>query len=180
MAPAPIQSKLRNATAHSHAAVDQEFSRYDLADMSSYGEFLRAHARALGGLEKRLIEDRDALPVWSPRMRFLEADLQALGLPVPTPLPLAGDFSSAMMHGVLYVVEGSRLGSVVLSRRVAPDFPSTFLHAAHAQGEWQALLSVLDGAATDNSEQWFEEAVTGARRTFDHYTRGSSTTASAA
>ena len=177
MVSTPIQSRLRKATAGNHVAVDLEFSRYDLEDIASYGEFLEAHARALGCLEAKLTKDRASLPTWSPRMHHLEADLQTLGLPLPTPLLLKGDFSGPMMHGLLYVVEGSRLGSAVLSRRVAPAFPSTFLRAVHAQGEWQSLVTALDGVAADNPTGWFEEVAAGARMTFDHYIRGSLATA---
>jgi heme oxygenase len=174
MALSSSQSKLRDATADNHAAVDLEFSRYDLADIASYGEFLCAHARALGGVEQRLTAERSTLPAWSPRMPCLKADLEALGLPLPDSSPFKGDFSSAMVHGVLYVVEGSRLGSAVLSRRVGRMFPSTFLSAVHLQGEWTSFLAAFDGVAANKPARWFEDAIVGAKLTFDRYARSSS------
>jgi heme oxygenase len=175
MSPSRIHSELRDATAGSHAAVDLAFSKYDLTTVASYGEFLCAHARALGGLEHRLTRSRATLPPWSSRMAYLAADLEALGIALPRFSPLTGRFSNAVLHGMLYVVEGSRFGSMILARRVPPAFPSAFLRAAHAQGEWQSLLTALDTLGSVNPAKWITDAVVGAQMTFEHYLRCSST-----
>jgi heme oxygenase len=164
-------SLLRAATVNSHAAVDDAFSTYDLSDVCFYRKFLKVHAAALMPLEQILSNSVVKLPNWSRRSSLLEADLLILRSPLPTPAPIPGDFSAAMLHGVLYVLEGSRLGGRILSRRVGTDLPKTYLCAVHAKGEWPSFLAAFEAAADDKSSSWLIEAVTGAKFAFDHFLR---------
>lgn len=159
---------LRAATAAQHEGVDALFSRFDLSDPRSYGAFLTAHARALPAVEQALAAIPD-LPAFAPRPPALEHDLTALGLSVPRPLPFTAPNSRAQAIGMLYVIEGSRLGGAMLARRVPDGLPHAYLSATHAPGAWRAFGEMLD--RENEGSDWLDEAVAGAVATFDLYAR---------
>ena len=167
----PAHSLLRAATVGRHACVDHAFSAYDLSDTCSYRTFLKVHAAALMPLEQILSCKAVSLPSWTPRSTLLAADLSMLGSPVPSPVSIVGDFSAAMLHGVLYVVEGSRLGGSVLAQRVGAGLPKAYLGAVHPKGEWRSFLAAFDAAADAGSSSWLAEAVSGAKFAFDYFSR---------
>src|ERR1700712_3441546 len=105
---------LRHATATDHEIVDAAFGRFDLASPASYAEFLTAHARVLGPLESAVA---GLWPLWQPRFPFLTADLHDLKHEIPAGNAVPS-FSDAEKWGVLYVLEGSRLGGGILAGRV--------------------------------------------------------------
>lgn len=146
--------------------MDAAFGSFDLANRDSYATFLTAHAKALPAAEA-ILATTPGLPAFRPRTPLLAADLAALGIPMPTPLPFSLPGGDAAAWGALYVVEGSRLGGTLLSRSVANGWPSAYLSAKHLSGEWRALLSAIDAAATD--EAWTAQAIAGAKATFGLY-----------
>ena len=155
---------LRTATAPDHEQVDAAFAGYDLAVHADYVRFLLAHARALPAAEDALaIHD---LPMWRRRTPMLAADLTALGEVMPDPLSFTLPAGRAAALGALYVVEGSRLGGIMLSRRVADTLPGAYLGAKHERGEWRALLMAID---TDVGEESVAEAIAGAHAAFALY-----------
>jgi heme oxygenase (biliverdin-IX-beta and delta-forming) len=162
--------RLRAETAAAHEAVDAAYGGFALADPVSYAAFLRAHARALPAVEQALAGW--ALPTWRPRTEALAADLADLGVPAPEPYAMSRPGEAAAAWGMLYVIEGSRLGGAMLERQVAAGLPRRYLASRHLPGEWRALLAALDAAATDDA--WTERAVTAARATFDLYGRAAS------
>ena len=167
-APAPSAvRRIRAETAAAHDAVDAAYTRYDLADPTSYRAFLEAHARALPAVETALAAA--SLPAWRERTTALAADLAALGAAWPAPLPLDPPASDAAAWGMLYVIEGSRLGGAMLERRVGEGLPRAYLAARHGSGEWRALLAALDAAAVD--EPWIDRAIAAARDVFALYGR---------
>lgn len=157
--------RLRAATGPDHDAVDAAFGRFDLTDRGDYAAFLTAHARALPAVEAAL-ERFDALPMPPHRREALAADLAALGIAMPEPLPFAlADADAAW--GALYVTEGSRLGGIMLAGRVGAGLPSAYLSARHEKGAWRALLAAIDAAVT--TPDAIDRAVAGARATFALY-----------
>lgn len=164
------RTALRSATTAKHDAVDEAFSRFDLADAHSYGLFLTAHARALPGVESAL-SAFTGLPPFAPRTGFLRADLAALGLTMPAALPFASAGSEAAAFGVLYVVEGSRLGGAVLAKRVPNALPRAYLSATHLPGGWRAFGEALDHAEQAGAPDWIEQAIHAAEATFDLYAK---------
>jgi len=164
--PGPVVAALRAATAADHDRVDALFAGCDLADRDSYVRLLHAHARALPAVEAVLAE-RQELPDWSPRTPLLREDMTDLdaGWPEPLPFDLAPD--PAAGWGALYVIEGSRLGGVMLSRQVGAGLPARYLGAKHGSGQWRALLEGLDAAGGDDG--WLDIAVGAARDTFRLY-----------
>jgi len=164
----PARTILRTATAAKHEAVDAAYGRFHLADPASYGRFLTAHARALPGFEQ-VLGQVSALPRFMPRARLLQDDLFALRLTMPATLPVARPESDAAAFGMLYVVEGSRLGGAILARSVPATLPRAYLSAVHPPGAWRAFGELLDQVARAGGPGWIEQAVIAAEATFDLY-----------
>ena len=159
-------ARLRAATASDHDAVDAGFGRYDLSDADDYRAFLIAHAKALPAVEAWLGGIPGLAAVRS-RGEALAADLAALGEEMPTPMAFDLAPSEAAGWGAMYVVEGSRLGGIMLSRSVPEGMPSAYLGAKHLSGEWRALLAAIDRQPAD--EAWIADAVAGAKAAFALY-----------
>ncbi|WP_215745691.1 biliverdin-producing heme oxygenase [Gluconobacter sp. P1C6_b] len=162
-------AELRRVSRKAHEAVDEAFSRFDLADPQSYGAFLTAHARVLVGAEVYLSRHASSVPVWRPRAELLKDDLCQMGLAVPAVQAECLPESDGTAMGVLYVLEGSRLGGRVLSGRVGEGLPRAYLSAFHQKGEWPAFLEQL-GQYLDESDGARRQAVTeGAVATFGRF-----------
>ncbi len=161
-------ARLRVATTADHDAVDAGFGRYDLTDATDYRAFLIAHAKALPAVEAWL-RRIPGLPVFRDRGDLLAADLAALGEPMPEPLTFDAVPRAAAGWGAMYVVEGSRLGGIMLSRSVPDAMPSAYLGARHLPGEWRELLAAIDAQPAD--EAWVADAIAGAKAAFDLYAR---------
>ncbi|WP_294355983.1 biliverdin-producing heme oxygenase [uncultured Sphingomonas sp.] len=160
-------ARLRAATRASHDAVDAAFGGYDLSNCDDYRRFLVAHARALPVAEQALgaLAFARTLP---PRAPLLEHDLADLGEQMPASLSFACA-DEAALWGALYVVEGSRLGGVMLARSVGSDLPHRYLAAAHGPGQWRAIRDAIDAAGRDASTEWYDALLNGAAATFDLY-----------
>lgn len=159
---------LKARTAAAHAAIDADFSRFDLGCRDAYVRFLLAHARVLPAIEGILARE-PGLPQWRRRTDLLLEDLRASGRDLPDPIIETRSLDLAEKFGLLYVVEGSRLGGRLLSRRVGRGFSKRFLSAAHLPGEWRALITALEGRAGVENGPWLEGVVAGASRGFDLY-----------
>ncbi|MFS0773628.1 biliverdin-producing heme oxygenase [Sphingomonas sp. 1P08PE] len=160
--------RLRAATAPSHDAVDAAFGAHDLTDPGAYAAFLTAHARALPAAEAVLATQPD-LPPWRERASLLAADLRDLAVNPPPPATFTLPDRPGAGWGALYVVEGSRLGGIMLARGVPATLPSRYLGARHLPGEWRDLLAAIDRQGTD--EAWVAGLMAGAAATFDLYAR---------
>jgi len=160
-----VRAALREATTPQHQIVDAIYGKYDLSDRDSYGEFLSAHGRALPAIESALRQT--ALPRRELRTALIENDLAALGRRLPPPLCFAGPQSNAAALGMLYVIEGSRLGGALLARRVPPGLPCTYLSATHGPGQWKAFGEMLDRAC--EGPTWLDDAIAAANRAFGLY-----------
>lgn len=110
-----------------------------------------------------------SLPRWRPRTGCLRRDLDAFGLDLPRPLALGTAPSPAAQFGLLYVIEGSRLGARLSLRRIDPGFSARYLSAAHAPGEWRAFTRALDARAAAEDAAWLEGALAGALHGFRIY-----------
>jgi len=148
---------LRIATRADHERVDALFGHFRLDDEASYRLFLKAHASAIAALEPAAQPDAARLPL-------LRADLDALGETMPAALPLAPPADEAMRWGMLYALEGSRLGGAMLARQVAPGLPKAYLSAVHEKGGWVAFQQAMDAAAGD--ADWEQQAIAGAQAAF--------------
>jgi heme oxygenase len=172
---------LRAATADLHAGVDARFSVAFDGSASGYARFLSAMASALLPLERALeaagIEQ--VLPDWAERRRarLLLDDLATLASePVGerTPPPAGGE---ARQLGMVYVLEGSRLGGTLLLRRtlgsVDPKVRAATRYLSHGTGRnlWSSFLVHLE-ASTEVSRAP-AAAIAGARDAFALFGPGS-------
>ena len=158
-----LRDHLRAVTTESHAALDATVAGWRIETPLSYGAFLSASAAALAPLELAL-EDAGVvawLPDWPLRARraALAHDLAALGLEVPSHAPARvpdRDFAA----GLLYVLEGSRLGARFLVRQVrAADAGLPLAYLTHGEGQdlWRSFVAWLEalpkvGFRTDAAE----------------------------
>lgn len=169
----PFRHLLREETAPAHARVDRHFGA--LIEAGDYGEFLTASASAVLPLEEALTRAGadGLLPDWAERRRggALHADLAALGITADReadlPLDVGGE---AHQFGMLYVLEGSRLGAKVLladlMTRADPDISGAMHYLRHGAGRrfWPTFLERLeDSSAVARAPQ---EAVAGAQAAF--------------
>lgn len=150
---------LRARTSAAHATIDAVFSKFDLSDRVSYIGFLKAHARVVPAIEAVLTDAK--LPLPRPRAILLKRDLEAFDHYLPPPLRIKKSLSTAEKWGLLYVLEGSRLGGRLLLRRVAPGFSSEYLSAVQEPNEWRNFTQTLNNRAM-LSAAWLESAVNGA------------------
>jgi heme oxygenase len=156
---------LRAATMESHQRVDDLFSHFSLASAPDYRAFLRAHARAIAALEPAAQPD-------SPRLALMAQDLAALGDAMPAPLPMPSTDGDGFRWGLLYALEGSRLGGAMLARQVADDLPRAYLSAVHGKGGWLAFQHQLDAAAAQGDATWLDDAIAGAQTAFAVFEAG--------
>lgn len=161
---------LRAYTAPAHARVDRAFSRFDLTRQESYVLFLQAHGRVLPPLEAIL--GHSGLPCWRPRTGCLRRDLAAFGRDLPAPCDVSRTSDTARKFGLLYVIEGSRLGGRLLLRSVDPGFSSHYLSAVHEPGEWRAFTDALDARSKGEDADWLDGVIAGACEAFRLYEAG--------
>ncbi|KQV10771.1 heme oxygenase [Rhizobium sp. Root1203] len=149
----PLRSALRAHTSDCHAAVDDIFGRFDLADPIAYRAFLSAHARIIPAMEIRLEEAGigSLLQDWPARRRrhLLFADLADLGARTPPPLPAPPFEGRAALWGAAYVLEGSKLGGAMLAKRVPASLPSRYLTPPGPKGGARSFMEALDSADTE-------------------------------
>jgi heme oxygenase len=152
-----LRNALRAGTAEYHNVVDSLFGRFDMSDRRQYGTFLAAHARVLPVVEKALEQGgiERLIPDWADRRRsdMLRADLRALGLSMPPLLPFASLSTDDALWGVVYVLEGSKLGGAMLAKRVATHFPSTYLAFQGPKGAMKAFMDHLDANTAVDQER---------------------------
>lgn len=170
----PTRTLLRAATADLHSAVDARFSGDFESDRESYVGFLTALARVVPALEAGLEAGgvESLLPDWPERRRAaaLRNDLDELGATMPEAKPVAPPHGEAELLGMLYVLEGSRLGGKLLLRR-ALDNPDPAVRAAtrylsHGADRdlWPRFLECLESSPAVAAHP--QDAVRGARIAF--------------
>ncbi|MDG2523264.1 biliverdin-producing heme oxygenase [Caulobacter segnis] len=141
------RARLRDATRPQHDVVDEVYSRFDLSDADDYGRFLTAQSACFTAVETALADRAQALlGDWTARTRahLLAADLAALGLTPPAPIPAPAFADDAAVLGAVYVLEGSRFGGGVLAKRLPPGAPSNFLKAGGEPNAWRSFITSLD------------------------------------
>lgn len=143
----PLLHALRTATRQAHHLLDHHallapLPRPDLT-LSAYGDALAAlhgiHQAGETAIAAGLARLGLSYP-WQPRQTELDADLAALGrTPWPLRIATAPCQDAADLIGYLYVIEGSRLGGLVIGRQLAthlPQAPCRFYDDQHAPARW--------------------------------------------
>jgi heme oxygenase len=160
------RNSLRGATEHLHRDLDRIAAAFDLSDVNHYRRFLQATAAALIAIEQ-LLENAGVaqlLPDWPQRsrreailsdLRELDADVQPFALRRAAP-------TTPEMFGILYVLEGSRLGARMQLAQVSasadPRVRNASSYLRHGQpgpeypgGLWRSFLEQLQShAAADD------------------------------
>ena len=85
---------------------------------------------------------------------------------LPTSLIFNGPTTGAAAWGIMYVVEGSWLGSRILNQRVRHEQPTAYLSARHEAGEWRALEQAIAAEVARHDDIWIEQAVMAAKASF--------------
>ncbi|MFC4158442.1 biliverdin-producing heme oxygenase [Chitinimonas lacunae] len=145
---------LRETTATLHQRFDSALpiARED-AGLSDYLAHLRAMRRWLDQLS--LVWEQADSPAWQPmpaaiadRLALIDADLGEAGeTPLPAaPCPPAPANNEAFLWGVAYVAEGSRLGGLVLHRRLAAQLAPHPLRFLCAGNDWPRFIAALRAA----------------------------------
>ncbi|CAN5366446.1 hypothetical protein BH10PSE13_BH10PSE13_16210 [soil metagenome] len=167
LSPGHARDALRRATRDAHEAVDASFSRFDLSDTDAYRTFLIVHAQVVPALEAWLnVHQPDSLGGWRTVRRgpALLADLAALGEPAPPTVAIDLPDDTATICGATYVLEGSRMGGALLSRRVPAGLPADYLRAPSQSALWRSFVADLDRLLPD--AQAIERAGAAALATF--------------
>ncbi|MCW5620040.1 MAG: biliverdin-producing heme oxygenase, partial [Burkholderiales bacterium] len=122
-APGSSRDYLRAATQPQHRNVDSRFGALLGQSEAGYAHFLEASAEGVFPLEQALADAGVAMifPDWPRRVRSpaLAADLADLGASEPVPADPPEIRGEACIFGVLYVLEGSRLGASMLMKQIA-------------------------------------------------------------
>ncbi|MGU3361866.1 biliverdin-producing heme oxygenase [Methylobacterium sp. M6A4_1b] len=172
--PRDLRFSLRAATDAAHRRLDAGFAAQDLTRRTDYAIFLSAMRDPFVQIEAWLdrADAADLPPDWPARRRAeaLDADLRGLAVaaadapPEPLPRTLAG----AEAPGLLYVLEGSRLGGQILLRQVLassdPDVRGNARFLRHGEGArlWPSFAAWLGTRPADAQAA----AIRGAQRAF--------------
>lgn len=165
---------LRAATASSHERVDAAFSEFSLNDHAGYSAFLAAHHYVLPGCERALAAFGavDMLADWAQRVRTpaLLLDMAEVGVKAADSMPSLVQPSAAEAFGMLYVLEGSRLGGAVLAKRLTTNPDARCRNATrylmHGDGMrfWPSFVAALE--ASDTVHDNMDAVTAGAIATF--------------
>lgn len=168
---------LRSRTADEHRATEAAFAPYRVSDPLHYRCFLQAQALALPGIEAAVAQSGCAWSGWRPRFGALRADLAALVID-PPPSIIASDITdAASAWGTQYVLEGSRLGGILLAAEVPEGMPHAFLTPPAAHGmRWRSFQEEMEVAyaAAPERDSWLDAATDAAIETFRVFRRGAS------
>jgi heme oxygenase len=169
-----LRQFLRARTRDAHLSVDRAFGALPLSTSVGYRLFLRTHARALLPLEFaiELSNVHSILPDWGERARrhALAADLRVMGgsdrgihvAPVSWP--------ASFLLGVLYTLEGSRLGSrTILGLLEGTGFPTAFLRHGEGLRLWPKFCATLSAIPLEKVD--LAELANGAQHAFAVFER---------
>jgi heme oxygenase (biliverdin-IX-beta and delta-forming) len=169
-----LTTELRAKTAQVHEALDSKLT-HAFEQVDQYIAFLRASYRVLSNLD-RALGDLVQRPM-AERCAQVASDLEALGQASPQADPAAWqptDVAEAM--GCAYVVEGSRLGGLVLAKVVERQLGLSATNYLRGKGpltkdSWKGFMTELDTWGEHAAPAERQRAAQGAIATFTAYTR---------
>jgi heme oxygenase len=177
--PSSIRDRLRRSTAALHARVDKSMVSILQQGAEGYVRFLQTSASAILPIEHALTGANvsSLLPDWQQRTRSLalKSDLASLSAAVPANNPLSWTHlqDESYQYGVLYVLEGSRLGARVILQALRKE-PShvhgnALSYLSHGEGKpfWPTFLAHLEASEAARTNP--ETAVAGALATFQMF-----------
>lgn len=166
---------LKAQTRVAHERVDRAFSRFDLSHPIGYRCFLETHYTVLPACERVLALSNAAtlLPDWPTRVRTraLEHDLMALGVDTAPDMTYAEPLAFAAAFGMMYVLEGSRLGGAILASRLPANSDAIREGATQYLRHGEGLQLWSSFVATLNTSQYvcdeMNAVLASALRTFE-------------
>lgn len=170
----PLAAHLREATKAAHRQLDHHPLLAALLSpslaLAAYGQALAALHGAQGAIEAALA-DFAPPTLLPPRLPDLAADLASLGVsPWPVTVAAPAPVSVAEKIGMLYVIEGSNLGGVVIARQLAASLPEAapraFFGGSEGPRRWQRFWAWLPPSIPQED---FDPAARAARATFAFY-----------
>lgn len=167
-----VHEWFRSTTSTAHARVDAAFSRFRLDEADSYRSFLVAHAIALFPIEAWLRgREETVLAGWPMQFRALalEEDLSQLDATAPPGDAFLASDDPAAIAGMVYVLEGSRIGGNILAKRVGRGLPRSYLSSPCDAKSWRTTLSRLDDHIHDFETR--KTAAEAAFRVFERFER---------
>lgn len=146
-----VLAALRAATTQAHAELDSKLALHEnTLTRDRYGLFLRASMAVVAPLEARIACWLGLTADGFCRTSALRADLAAFGAADAGSAPVPSINSLAEAMGAAYVVEGSALGGVVLSKIIArtlgEDAPRRYLSLRGDQtgARWRDFVMGLE------------------------------------
>jgi heme oxygenase (biliverdin-IX-beta and delta-forming) len=161
------RTALREATAAAHRQLDAIASTFDVATYDGYACFLVANAAPLSALELALENGGIAewMTDWPQRTRRNEIarDLRSLQRPSLS-VSVAPIETRSEQLGVLYVLEGSRLGTQVIAKQVEQSADARVLAArqflrASGVDQWRSFIRDLESADGVSMERAIDAAL---------------------
>ena len=166
------RTQLRSATHDLHVELDALASRLDLTTRVDYSRYLLAIAGPVIGLELALERSgvENVFADWSERRRRFTLALDLHALELTADAIDAPNMSPSAMFGVMYVLEGSRLGAQVLAKRVGASRDECVLAARRYLRDsdathWKSFLYALEHAHALDAD----ELIAAARFTFNAF-----------
>lgn len=168
--------RARTRAAHQALEATAPVRRLMAADVAlpDVDRFLRHSYLYIAGLENACGDTLTASPLYRPRARVLAADLVRRGLTLPAPIAVGLDADDpATLAGVLYTMEGSALGSIVIDRHLRQQLGEEqashyhyFRHFGHDAGpHWREVIHALNNRLTTPAA--LERATNAAVAVFD-------------
>lgn len=178
-----VRHGLRVRTAGLHAAAERAFALEEIDNLKRYGRLLEVHLEIYRRLERELT-DRGiwrGLPLdLSADVDRLCADLGAIGEvpPPPRAAPGLGLDTDAERLGCRYVLEGSRLGALAISKALAAalgvhgGWGATFFDRPkpETRERWSRFCALLERCCSGDEE--LDLAVRGSEKTFRLFLEG--------
>ncbi len=153
---------LKDSTAELHRRLDEKLSELEFTNLSGYRAFLVRTARALLPLESLLLSSNITAVIsdWALRSRSVEltCDLSGVGALLAPIEAQRRTLDRDESLGVLYVLEGSRLGGQLLLRRVMssadPRVRANVRYLACSDAAcWRSFLAVLESMTAVDTEK---------------------------
>ena len=180
--PASAADRLRSHTRGKHRALDDRVRVHErVASRAGYADLLAFFAAGVGPVERWLLDHPliAGVPGWPDRAGspLLHADLRTLGRESPVE---AGHFpppdeTEAGLLGVVYVLEGSALGGLLIAKLARRSLGVTAgtgasyfgRDADDPTGPWERFKSHLNARVRDDAAR--RRAAAAADRVFDHF-----------
>lgn len=156
-----VHHAVRTATLGDHKRTEESFAATLARLPASYGPYLQTHASVFPAVGQALSHAWDWAP-WQERWNDLLDDLAKLGLTPPPTVDLAPIRNPAEGLGMIYVLEGSRMGSALLLKSIPGDLPTAYLRGGLNIAPWHRAKALLDEALIETEA----DVIAGARAAF--------------